>query len=153
MREWFQPGKRRQEGQGGTEFKRRKKSPGEGGEEKSARVESILYVPFTPFSALKRRVQEIEKVWEPNKTNGKVRILERLGPNIRALLTNPHPWSGEHCGRQKCFPCSTKTGKCKQRNITYEIECVECKSAGKRAYTGVSPIGLYMIEVQSIWTI
>ena len=69
----------------------------------------------------------------------RVKITERAGPTIGALLYNKIPWQNEHCERPNCAPCQTKTGKCKTPGITYRILCETCKEKGvKTTYVGES---------------
>ena len=88
---------------------------------------------------MKRRMQEVEKLWEDNPNSGRIRVVERLGPTVKELVTNPSPWRGEHCGRETCPPCATKPGACRAKGVTYSILCGTCKEAGKEAvYHGES---------------
>ena len=49
------------------------------------------------------------------------------------------PWTREKCGREGCKPCEFRPGDCKKLNVTYELECQNCKEAGvKKVYIGES---------------
>ena len=83
-------------------------------------TESVLFLPYTPQSRLKKKIQDLEKELNGNRKTGKVRIVERAGPTVmdlignksswtkRALWTPPvpplqnHPWLLQ--GHQSCFP-------------------------------------------------
>ena len=80
-------------------------------------AEAVLYVPYAPQSSLKKQVQEAGKVWRGNPLAGKVKVIERVGANMREILSNPTPWKNSHCGREFCQPCSTKVVKCKAKNF------------------------------------
>ena len=70
---------------------------------------------------------------------GRVKVVETLGDNLVLSLSNRAPWRSEHCGRQECLPCKHKEGSCRARNVTYGIECLNCKEAGQRSvYWGES---------------
>ena len=87
--------------------------------------ESVLFVPYTPNSGLKKELQMTEKQFNKNGF-GKVKVVETLGPKLNNQLSNTAPWSKEHCGRTNCTPCKTKTGNCLKRNVTYKIKCGLC---------------------------
>ena len=131
---WFQPGGNERR----TGVKRRR-----GGQETEERktdqpIEGVMYVPFTPQSELKKKMQEVENLWANNPNSGRMRIVERLGPTIQELVTNPAPWKGEHCGREVCPPCETRPGTCRGKGVTYNILCGTCKEEGK--------VALYHVE-------
>ena len=66
-------------------------------------------------------------------------MTEKLGTSLIHLIGNQAPWRSEHCGRENCWPCKTKTGSCKAHNIVYSITCVACKSQGvNKIYWGES---------------
>ena len=92
-----------------------------------AKIESILFCPYTPNSALKKKLQEAEDSVNGTRKTCKVKVTERAGPTIGALLYNKIPWQNNHCGRQSCAPCETKPGRCKTPGITYRIICETCK--------------------------
>ena len=103
------------------------------------KIESILFCPFTPFSALRKRLQEEEDRMNGSRPVCRVKVVERAGPKMSELLNNKIPWKSEHCGRPSCPPCKTKTGKCKTPNVTYKLKCEECSKVGKTAlYIGES---------------
>ena len=57
--------------------------------------------------------------------------------NYQGLLSNKNLWSGQGCGRTKCFPCKQegeRKQECKVRNIVYESECSLC--TGEKNETG-----------------
>ena len=47
------------------------------------------------------------------------------------ILHKSNPWNGLPCDRNECRMCSTGNeklwGKCKERNVVYENECMICK--------------------------
>ena len=141
---WFLPKKEKREGreghpEGGQWSKgpplpHRKKE-----REKEQPVEGVLYVPFTPHSSLKKRMQEEVDKWRGNPNSGMLRVVERQGPTIRDLLANPTPWTKEACSKEFCAPCRTKPGSCRPKNVTYRIDCSTCSGKGvTAAYFGES---------------
>ena len=60
-------------------------------------------------------------------------MVERAGMKLQDLLVKD-PWKGKDCGRENCFPCTTKLRKekgsmkdCTKRNLIYEIKCTTCE--------------------------
>ena len=98
-----------------------------------AQIEGTLYLTHTPNIGLRKSIQKIEDNLLKGKLSGRIRVVERLGPTIKDLLTNPTPWSKEHCGRDSCPPCQTKQGNCKKKNVLYTIDCLTCLSIGQKA--------------------
>ena len=98
----------------------------------SVKVESVLYCKYTPNSELKKELQTLEDRLLKDKKTGRIRVLERLGPSIKDLLSNPTPWKQSHCGRQDCWPCQTKEGSCRAKNCTYQISCLECRQEDRK---------------------
>ena len=66
-------------------------------------TESVMFVPYTEGSGLKRSLQEGE---EKLIGMGKVRYVEKTGRTMENTLVSADPWA-EACGRSECFPCST----------------------------------------------
>ena len=81
---WFQPVKSRTRG---VPKKGTKKDPGK----VEAQVEGTYYLPHTPYSQVKKKVQKVEGTFLIEKT-GRIRVLERLGLTIAKLISNPTPW-------------------------------------------------------------
>ena len=78
---------------------------------------------------LKKLIQQIDTTVSGKNPFGRVKVIETLGQKLNETLSNKAPWKTEHCGRPQCPPCETKSGSCKQRNITYSVECLQegCK--------------------------
>ena len=104
-----------------------------------AKPETVLFVPHTPGGALKKILQQVDGQVMGDNPYGRVKVVETLGDNMVNALSNRAPWKSEPCGRPNCLPCKTKAGSCRARNITYGIECLNCKTEGNRAvYWGES---------------
>ena len=115
-------------------FKRPKSQP-----HKFQPIESVLFVPFNPNSALKKSIQEVESRLRGNRPVGKVKIVERAGPTVQDLISNKSPWTSSHCGRENCAPCKSKEGSCRAQNLVYKISCMECGKVGRKSiYIGES---------------
>ena len=100
--------------------------------------ETILYVPFTPGSVLKKEIQSLKDTLNTSKF-GRVRVLERLGRSVIETIGNKAPWRSEPCSRSQCVPCTTKPGSCRSRNVTYKIVCNTCAKSGQsKIYWGES---------------
>ena len=67
-----------------------------------------------------------------------MRYTEELGQTVANKLVRRDP-DPLHCGREKCFPCQNKAGKCQKPGIIYHMECQECLEGGKKSiYIGES---------------
>ena len=113
------------------------------------KTETVLFIPFTPNSELKRKLQEAESFINGRNKTCHVRMIERPGQTMASLLFNKHPWSQESCGRETCLPCQTKAGSCRKSNVTYRVKCQECLKSGKPPRTLGSHTGHFLIEVKS----
>ena len=88
----------------------------------TSQPETVLFIPNTPDSQLKKILQAAEAIL--NKFSfGRVKVVETLGPKLNQQLSNTSPWKKDPCGRDNCAPCRTKPGQCLSRNVTYHIEC------------------------------
>ena len=104
------------------EGRRKKKTP---------ETEGVLFIPYTPGSSLKKDIQRIEDAACRGRMTGRIRVTERVGRTISAILTNMTPWKREECGRELCKTCVSQPGRCRDRNATYQITCLSCKSQGR----------------------
>ena len=71
-------------------------------------IESILFIPHTPNSILKRRMQDVEDKMTGKEKFGRVRMIETLGQKLNQTLSNNTPWKTQPCGREECGPATTK---------------------------------------------
>ena len=66
-------------------------------------------------------------------------MVPRGGIAIKDLLCNKNPWSSEGCGRDNCFVCRSKPGRCQREGAVYTLTCEECGMRGIQAcYFGES---------------
>ena len=77
--------------------------PGEG--EKILNVETPVFIPFTKESALKKRLQDIDKLIGEATRSPAARFVERCGgATIVDLLGRNNPWAADWCcGRLVCL--------------------------------------------------
>jgi len=83
-------------------------------------VESVLFIPATPDSELKNKMQE-----ELKKKNAKIKIIEKSGTKIVRLLQRNDPFKERRCSdADNCLVCSSeKPGVCRDTSIVYQIKC------------------------------
>ena len=65
-------------------------------------------------------------------TGMRVVVQERAGISNKSLAKS-EPLRNKECGREECFVCASKGGKCEKDGVGYELKCEECKKAGKKA--------------------
>ena len=104
--------------------------------------ESILFLPFTPNSCLKKEVQHVEDLINGGSRVTKVRVIERNGLSLSHQLCNKTPWRKDKCQEPTCVPCGTQPGSCRKKNITYRLVCVSCAVSGvSSVYIGETEVG------------
>ena len=92
---------------------------------------SVLFVQPTEKSELKKMYEEIVQ-----KSNCKVRIIERAGVSVKKKLQKSYPFLKEKCD-ETCFVCMSEgKGNCKRSNVTYQIACT--RPGCKHVYEGES---------------
>ena len=92
-----------------------------------------MFVPHTPGDVLAQGLQEAEDKFVENKPGGKVKMVPRGGIAIKDLLCNKNPWNSEGCGRDNCFVCRSKPGRCQREGAVYTLTCEECGVRGIQA--------------------
>ena len=123
-REW-----REQERRLEKEMKSQNWHRGEGGQ-----VSAPLIIDPTSGSMLKEMKKECKKFEE--LTGMRVVVMERAGSAIKHLAKS-EPLKSKGCGRNDCFPCSSRSSKCEKNGVGYSICCETCKLAGKTTiYSG-----------------
>ena len=102
------------------------------------RTESVLFIPHTEGSKLRKALQAAEDKYARLNGTDKVRMVERGGRKIMQLLVRSDPWAGEPCGRQDCLPCTTgeegRTGICTKEGILYKLSCTLCRDLDVKAW-------------------
>lgn len=102
------------------------------------KYETVLFIPATPNSELQQKMQE-----SINKTNVKIKVVERSGTKLVRMLQRNDPFKSKECADPtKCFVCSgNKPGGCRDTGVTYKISCNgDCRyeytgQTGQNGYT------------------
>ena len=82
---------------------------------------SVIFVPATPESSLKRLLDE------DVKSGLRIRIVEKSGMSMKRVLQRSDPFKKRTCERECCFVCRTGGGgPCDSCGVTYEIKCQTC---------------------------
>ena len=86
---------------------------------KGGKKESVLFVPATPGSELRRRFQRVIE-----KTDVKIAVVEVPGNTLKRTLQRSDPFKSENCMKEKkCMVCSGKgVDRCREEGMT-EIVC------------------------------
>ena len=83
---------------------------------------SVVFVPSTPGSSLKKRFDE-----EIKKSEFKIRVVEKAGRSLKDSFQKSNPFRESNCKRTACPVCTTSgKGRCDQINVTYEVICKQC---------------------------
>ena len=99
---------------------------------------SVLFIAATPDSELRKKLQE-----EINKTDVKIKVIERSGMKIIRHLQQNDPFKEKMCdSKETCLVCTgPNPGNCRDTGVTYRIDCSDdCNykytgQTGKNAYT------------------
>ena len=109
------------------------------------RPDTVMFVERTAGGALITALRAQER--ELNKfSSKKVKLVERNGQQVQALLTNPDPWGDTACERRDCIQCTSVEEKtqCRSSNVVYESVCKLCKAEGRTTrYIGETSRSLY----------
>ena len=63
-------------------------------------------------------------------TGMRVVVQTRAG-KANKQLAKSEPLKSKKCGRNDCFPCTTRGGKCEKNGAGYLVRCETCLKAGK----------------------
>ena len=97
---------------------------------------SCIFVPPTPGSELKKRMQRKE---EETRVGGRegwpIKIIETAGRTLEQTLVNNDPFQGNACNDPKCVPSRDPKNKinCRRNTICYRVTCRLCLRAGTPA--------------------
>ena len=69
---------------------------------KKGGCKSVIFVPATPRSELKRRYEE-----EIKKTKYSIKIVQQSGLTLKSHLQRSNPFANERCRRGECIVCCT----------------------------------------------
>ena len=129
------------------ERKRQRASNNKGREEEELKVErtmkteTVIFIPYTPGSVLKREIQKWENKFCKTMKVDRVKFEEVGGRKVKQMVMRNNPWGDIECGRKECVMCEKEEsrGKCRKEGVIYEIKCEEC---GK-SYIGQSSRSCY----------
>ena len=84
---------------------------------------SVIFVPATPKSELKKKLEEDVKA-----SGLSIKIIEKAGTSLKKTLQRSDPFKKEvACSKDDCIVCRTDgKGHCQAVNVVYKIECNEC---------------------------
>ena len=98
--------------------------------------DSVIFVPATPNSELKRRYDE-----QIRQAGFRMKVIEQSGTTLRKKLQRSNPFKDKRCRRDDCMVCENEgKGNCRATRVTYGIACKECKCkyVGETARSGYS---------------
>ena len=100
---------------------------------KEGGFDSVLFVPCTPNSRLKKLYQR-----EIASSGFRIKVVERTGVTLKQKLQVSNPFRSQRCDREDCLICrSGGTGNCNSERVTYAIKCLgNCEQ--KNIYKGES---------------
>ena len=87
-------------------------------------AETVIFVPNTPHSELKRRY-----VNEIRKAGLRVNVVEGVGKSIKSMLQRSDPFKSSDCVApyaDTCPVCMAGNKGCRRDGVTYEITCNSC---------------------------
>ena len=88
-------------------------------------AETVIFVPNTPGSELKKRYEE-----EVGKSQVKVKIVESAGRSIKSMLQRSDPSGASDCQppqKDECPVCLSGYRACRKEGVTYQINCNSCE--------------------------
>ena len=104
---------------------------------KKGGFETVVFVPCTPRSELRKMYETIIK-----GTNIKMKVVEKRGQTLRDRLNTTSRMKEKECkDKDNCMMCRDGgSGKCRTNNITYTLTCKQCKDiyigeTNRNAYT------------------
>ena len=95
---------------------------------------SCIFVPPTPGSELKKRMQEKEEQLRPGgRESWPIKIIEMAGKTLEQTLVQTDPFEGNKCSDKNCIPSKTGASKinCRRNCICYSITCLICLQDGQ----------------------
>ena len=101
---------------------------------KKGGYKSIIFVPATPGSELKKKYECILRGTELG-----IKVIERTGTKLKHMIQRTNPFEKKKCKKEdECFVCERGKGDCKKESVTYEIQCDRCNYiyVGETARTG-----------------
>ena len=95
---------------------------------------SYIFVPHTPGSELRKRMQATEEEMRPGgRENYPIKMIESAGNPLERMLVNVDPFEGNKCDDANCVVQKNLSNKinCRKNNVGYKIRCKLCLLAGE----------------------
>ena len=95
---------------------------------------SCIFVPPTPGSELKKKMQEKEEQLRAGgRESWPIKIIEMAGKTLEQTLVKTDPFNGNQCSDKKCLPNNNPKNKisCRRNCICYRITCILCLKDGR----------------------
>ena len=93
---------------------------------------SYIFVPPTPGSELRNKMQLVEKEMRPGgRENWPIKVIETAGKTLESVLVKADPFLGIKCLDPKCLPNKNLKHKilCRRNNVGYKIPCKLCPAS------------------------
>ena len=68
--------------------------------EEKIKAESVIFIPYTPRSELKKKLQEWENMFSRTMKIDRIKFVEVGGTKIKNLVVKMNPWEGIDCNRE-----------------------------------------------------
>jgi hypothetical protein len=93
------------------------------------RYSSVIFVPYTKDSKLKKEMQVLEeRMRVGGRENHHMKIIERAGPTMAGSLVRKDPFGRKDCEDKQCFQCTTMKEKpkisCRVNSVGYVLRCL-----------------------------
>ena len=118
-------------------------------EQDSREVESVVFIPYTKGSSLRKQLQEEDDKVTKILGIPRTKYIEKAGNKISSQIIVKNPWVAIKggCGRKLCYACKSTAGKgisCRKEGINYSITCKLCETTGRKTlYLGESSRSAY----------
>ena len=107
---------------------------------------TVVFIPYTNESELKKRLQNVEKEGAQNR-NFIVKFVEKGGQQLGGIVCNTEK-KEKDCLRHDCFPCQNpdNKGRCGEEGPCYDGTCIECKMNGPTTWPEIDMDGKVTIS-------
>ena len=104
--------------------RRREREKKKGDWFKKGNKESVMFIPATPNSELKKKIQE-----EVDRSGFRIKVVEKSGTRLVRLLQRNDPFKKKNCrDARQCMVCEggdgEEGGDCRESGVTYKIKCL-----------------------------
>ena len=101
-----------------------------------ARYRSVMFIPATPNSGLRKLYEAIIK-----DSKFPIKVVERSGTTIKQQLQKSNPFGVKKCSdHENCMVCRSGGRNCRRDGVNYSLTCDNCGAVyigetGRNAYT------------------